>query len=191
MGQALVAPKLDLAGFLTWESEQAERHEWVDGEIFAMTGARDGHNTLALNVAVALKAGLRGSGCRVFISDMKLHVAAADAVFYPDVFVTCDPRDRTAEADLVKRHPGFIVEVISESTGAYDRGRKFELYRMLPSLQEVLFLEQDRMHADLFRRNEEGRWELFPATAEGTLTLTSVPVTLSLTEIYEDVLRSA
>lgn len=190
MGQALVVPKLDLEGFLAWECEQPDRHEWVNGEIFAMTGARDAHNTIALNVAIALKAGLRGRGCRVFIADMKLHVASADAIFYPDVFVTCDPRDRTPEADLVKRYPGLIVEVISESTGAYDRGRKFELYRSLPSLQEVLFFEQDRMQADLFRRNEEGRWELFPATPEGELALTSVPVTLRLAELYEDVLGS-
>jgi Uma2 family endonuclease len=190
MGQALVVPKLDLEGFLAWECEQPERHEWVDGEIFAMTGARDAHNRLAGNVYIAVRAALRGTPCRTFMSDMKLHVAAADAVFYPDVFVTCDPRDRTAEADLVKRHPGLIVEVISESTGAYDRGRKFELYRTLPSLQEVLFLEQDRMQADLFRRNEEGRWELFPATPEGELALSSVPVTLRLAELYGDVLNS-
>lgn len=188
MGQAPARPALDLAGFLAWECEQAERHEWVDGEIFAMTGARDAHNRLAGNVYIAVRAGLRGTPCRTFMSDMKLHVASADAVFYPDVFVTCDPRDRTPESDLVKRHPGLIVEVISESTGAYDRGRKFEVYRSLPSLQEVLFLEQDRMHADLFRRNEEGRWELFPATAEGELALTSVPVTLRLAELYADVL---
>jgi Uma2 family endonuclease len=125
------------------------------------------------------------------MADMKLYVEADDSAFYPDVFVTCDPRDRTVQADLAKRHPCLIVEVISGSTGAYDRGRKFEAYRRLPSLQEVLFIEQDRQQADLFRRNRDGRWELFPVGEDGSLTLESVGAVLTLAQIYEDVLPAA
>lgn len=188
MGQAQAVTSFDFEAYLAWEAEQTERHEWVDGEVFAMTGARDAHNRIAGNIFVALKLAMKGTACRTFMADMKLHVEADDSAFYPDVFVSCDPRDREPQADLAKRHPGLIVEVISESTGAYDRGRKFEAYRRLPSLQEVLFVEQDRRHVDLFRRNREGRWELFPVGEDGRLQLESVAAALSVEQIYEDVL---
>lgn len=191
MGHAHVASRFDLAGFLAWEAEQPDRHEWVDGEVFAMTGARDAHNRIAGNLYVALRNSLRGTPCRTFMSDMKVHIETTDAVVYPDVFVTCDPRDRSAEADLAKRHPTLVVEVISNSTGAYDRGRKFELYRSLASLQEVLFVEQDRMQVDLFRRNDDGHWVLYPAGEADAIELTSLGQTLSVASIYEDVLPAA
>ncbi len=188
MGQAQPVSRFDFATYLAWEAEQPERHEWVDGEVFAMTGARDAHNRIAGNFYVALHQALRGSPCRVFMSDMKLHVESADAAFYPDVFVTCDARDRSPEADLAKQHPLLIVEVLSDSTAAYDRGRKFELYRQLPQLQEVLFVEQHRMQIDLFRRNAQGRWELYPAGEGETLELASVALSLPLMQVYEEVL---
>jgi Uma2 family endonuclease len=180
--------RFDFAAYMDWEAQQPERHEWVDGEIFAMTGARDAHNQIAGNLYMALRVALRGTPCRAFISDMKLHVEAADAVFYPDVLVTCDARDRRPEADLAKRHPLLIVEVLSDSTAAYDRGRKFELYRRLPELQEVLFIAQDRMQLDLFRRNGQGRWELYPAAEGEVLRLESVGLDLAVAQVYQDVL---
>ncbi len=91
---------------------------------------------------------------------MKLRIERADAVFYPDVFVTCDARDRQPEASLAKQHPALIIEVLSDSTAAFDRGRKFELYQQIDTLQEYLLIEQDRKHADLFRKNSEGLWVL-------------------------------
>jgi Uma2 family endonuclease len=180
--------RFDFAAYMDWEAQQPERHEWVDGEIFAMTGARDAHNQIAGNLYMALRVALRGTPCRAFISDMKLHVEAADAVFYPDVLVTCDARDRGPEADLAKRHPLLIVEVLSDSTAAYDRGRKFELYRRLQELQEVLFIAQDRMQLDLFRRNGQGRWELYPAAEGEVLRLESVGLDLAVAQVYQDVL---
>lgn len=180
--------RFDFAAYMDWEAQQPERHEWVDGEIFAMTGARDAHNQIAGNLYMALRVALRGTPCRAFISDMKLHVEAADAVFYPDVLVTCDARDRRPEADLAKRHPLLIVEVLSDSTAAYDRGRKFELYRRLQELQEVLFIAQDRMQLDLFRRNGQGRWELYPAAEGEVLRLESVGLDLAVAQVYQDVL---
>jgi Uma2 family endonuclease len=191
MGPAQRASRFDYATYLAWEAEQPERHEWVDGEVFAMTGARDAHNRIAGNLYVAIHQALRGSPCRVFMSDMKLRVESADAAFYPDVFVTCDARDRSPEADLAKQHPLLIAEVLCDSTAAYDRGRKFELYRQLPELQELLFVEQVRMQIDLFRRNAQGRWELYPAGAGETLQLASVGLALTVSEVYEQVLPAA
>lgn len=188
MGAPQPQPSFGIDDFLTWEAEQHERHEYLAGEVFAMTGARDAHNTIALNTASALRNGLRGGPCRVFIADMKLRVDAADAVFYPDVLVTCDTRDRAPEADMAKRHPSLIVEVLSPSTAAYDRGLKFELYRRLDSLREYLLIEPDRRHVDLFRREADGRWLLQSVGPDGAIELTSVGgVRLDLATIYEDV----
>lgn len=173
--------------FMAWEAGESERHEYLNGEVFAMTGARDAHNTIAGNIFTILRAALRGSPCRVFIADMKLRVDAADAVFYPDLLITCDPRDRGLDADTAKRHPTMLVEVLSDSTAAYDRGLKFERYRLIESLLEVLLVEQDRRHADLFRKQADGRWLLESFGPEGRLELASLGVGLELDTIYEDV----
>ncbi|MDP2810859.1 MAG: Uma2 family endonuclease [Rhodocyclaceae bacterium] len=180
-------PAFSIDDYMTWEAEQVERHEYLNGEVFAMTGARDAHNTIALNIASQLRGKLRGGPCRAFIADMKLRVDAADAVFYPDVLVICDARDKAPEADTVKRHPCLIVEVLSESTAAYDRGIKFEHYRGIDTLKEYLLVEQDRRHIDLFRRGEDGRWMLESFGPEGTVALESVGVALDTKTIYEDV----
>jgi Uma2 family endonuclease len=178
---------MSLDDFLAWEATQTERHEFLAGEVFAMTGARDGHNTIALNIASALRSATRGGPCRVFIADMKLRLDAADASFYPDVMVTCDPRDKTPDADLAKRHPTLIVEVLSESTAAYDRGLKFELYRGLDSLREYLLVEPERRHADLFRRAENGMWTLYSHGPDSLIELASLGAILDMRAVYEDV----
>jgi Uma2 family endonuclease len=186
-------PRLDAAAYLAWEAEQTERHEFVDGEVYAMTGARDAHNRVAGNLFVALKAALRGTPCRTFISDMKLHIASADAYVYPDVFVTCHEADRAPAADLMKHHPSLVVEVLSDSTGAYDRGRKFELYRSIAGLTEVLFVQADRPQVDLFRLNPaDGLWVLHPASGLGArMPLNSLDIELPLAAVYDDVLDVA
>ena len=187
MSAVLDEPKLSFEAYLAWEAGQAERHEFFGGEVFAMTGARATHNTIAGNVFAVLKEALRGTPCRVFIADMKLHVASVDASFYPDVFVSCDPRDRSADAELVQRHPQLVVEVLSESTAAFDRGRKFEAYRGLESLTAYLLVEQDRAHADLFLRNADGLWVLHPGSTGEALTIDPPGVVLTLAAIYEGV----
>ena len=187
MSAVLTDPPLTFEAYMTWEAEQAERHEFIRGEVFAMTGARATHNTIALNIALALREALRGTPCRVFIADMKLQVAPADASFYPDVFVSCDPRDRSPDAELVQRHPKLVVEVLSDSTAAFDRGRKFEAYRSLDTLEAYLLVEQHRRHADLFLRNAEGLWVLNPVGADDNLTVTPIGIGLAMADIYQGV----
>ena len=187
MSAVLTEPPLTFEAYMAWEAEQPERHEFFAGEVFAMTGARATHNTIALNIAVALRDVLRNTSCRVFIADMKLHVASVNASFYPDVFVSCDPRDRTPDAELVQRHPQLVVEVLSDSTAAFDRGQKFEAYRSLDSLAAYLLVEQHRPHADLFVRNAEGLWVLNPVGEGGTLTIPSMGVELPMASVYEGV----
>ena len=187
MSAVLTEPPLTYEAYMAWEAEQPERHEFFAGEVFAMTGARATHNTIALNIAVALRDVLRNTSCRVFIADMKLHVASVNASFYPDVFVSCDPRDRTPDAELVQRHPQLVVEVLSDSTAAFDRGQMFEAYRSLDSLAAYLLVEQHRPHADLFVRNAEGLWVLNPVGEGGTLTIPSMGVELPMASVYEGV----
>ena len=191
MSAVLTDPPLTFEAYMAWEADQPERHEFLGGEVFAMTGARATHNTIALNIALALRDALRGTPCRVFIADMKLHVAAANASFYPDVFVSCDPRDRTPDAELVQRHPQLVVEVLSDSTAAFDRGQKFEAYRSLDSLTAYLLVEQNSPHADLFVRNAEGLWVLNPVGEGGSLTIAPLGVVLPMAAVYEGITFNA
>ena len=177
----------DMAAYMAWEESQVERHEFLNGEVFAMSGGSDAHYTISLNLAASLKGLLRKGPCRAFVSGMQLKIERADAVLYPDVFVTCDPRDRADSAMLAKSHPCFVAEVLSPSTGAYDRGRKFELYQSIPELQEYLLIEQDRQHADLFRKNAEGFWVLYPIGPTDIIELASLDLRLPLLDLYEDV----
>lgn len=182
-----IKPEFDIDAYMDWEETQSERHEYLHGEVFAMSGGTDAHYTILLNAATQLKSALSGKPCRAFVSGMKLRIDRADAVFYPDVFVTCDARDRLPEASLAKQHPSLIIEVLSDSTAAYDRSRKFELYQQIDTLQEYLLIEQDRKHADLFRKNSEGLWVLHPAGAGDLIRLDSLDVTLGLDDLYEEV----
>jgi Uma2 family endonuclease len=191
MSAVLTERPVTFEAYMAWEAHQSDRHEFFAGEVFAMTGARATHNTIALNIAVALRDVLRNTSCRVFISDMKLHVASADASFYPDVFVSCDPRDRTPDAELVQRHPQLVVEVLSDSTAAFDRGQKFEAYRSLDSLKAYLLVEQNRPHADLFVRNAEGLWVLNPFGEGESLTIAPLGVVLPMEAIYEGITFNA
>ena len=191
MSAVLTDPPLTFEAYMAWEADQPERHEFFAGEVFAMTGARATHNTIAGNVFALLKQALRGTPCRVFFTDMKLHAASVNASFYPDVFVSCDPRDRTPDAELVQRHPQLVVEVLSDSTAAFDRGQKFEAYRSLDSLTAYLLVEQNRPHADLFVRNAEGLWVLNPVGEGESLTIAPLGVVLPMEAIYEGITFNA
>jgi Uma2 family endonuclease len=179
--------RFDVESYLAWEETQAERHEYFAGDVFAMSGGSDAHYTIIGNLFAGLRTALSGTPCRPFVSGMKVRIASADAMLYPDVFVTCDSRDKAPEAALAKAHPLLVAEVLSDSTAAYDRGRKFELYQKIAELQEYVILEQDRQHADLFRKNEAGLWVMHPAGEGDTLELSSVGLQLPLAELYADV----
>ncbi len=119
------------------------------------------------------------------MADMKVHVAAADAFFYPDVLVTCSETDR--QQSLYKSEPVLIVEVLSESTAADDRGAKFGDYRHLPSLREYVLIDPGRFGVEVFRKNQDGRFVLHPFGPGDAVTLTSLDVTLTMEDLYEDV----
>lgn len=183
---ALPQPKAPFSvdDFLAWDATQTERHEYVNGEVFAMAGGEDRHASVAGNLFAALHGHLKGSRCRVYMNDVKLQVAAANAFFYPDVFVTCSERD--AANRLIKQEPLLVAEVLSPSTAAYDRGDKFASYRLCPTLAEYAVIDIDRRAVDLFRKNTDGLWVLHPCEGDHNLTLESVTLTLPLGELFAD-----
>lgn len=183
MGLPPEKPAFSRADYLAWENEQLDcRHEFIAGEVFAMVGARDCHNVIGGNLYMALRPHLKGSGCQAYTSDVKLMVEAADCVFYPDVFVTCEqPSD-----PLVKRDAVLVAEVLSPSTEAYDRGRKFAAYRLLPGLRDYLLLCTDAPRAELYRRNADQHWVLHDFAPGDELTLESIGLTLPVAALFED-----
>ena len=185
MGYALKQQRMTAAEFLAWDATQTLKHEFVGGEVFAMAGGEDRNNTAALNLVVALRQHLRGSPCRVYASDVKLRVDAADSFFYPDLMVTCSAAD--AADRLVKREPILLVEVLSPSTAAYDRGDKFASYRQLPSLAEYLLVDVDSRRCDLFRkRSDDGLWVLHPSAPGQGVQLASVDLAISAEALWAD-----
>ncbi|MDY6806482.1 MAG: Uma2 family endonuclease, partial [Cyanobacteriota bacterium] len=126
--------------YLEGEKSSPIKHEYIQGEVCAMAGACDAHVTIAGNLFALLRSHVRGSGCRVYMSDMKARIETMDIFYYPDVMVTCDESDR--QFDYFKRYPCLIVEVLSDSTESRDRGDKFADYRELSSLQEYVLISQ-------------------------------------------------
>lgn len=183
---AVAKPRFDAEAYLAWEAAQPLKHEFVAGEVFAMAGASDAHVTVAGNVYSALRAHLRGTPCRTYIAVMKLRVEAADAFFYPDVFVTCSAAD--AERQQFKAEPVLVVEVLSPSTAAYDRGAKFAAYRGVASLQEYVLIDPEHAGVEVFRRDAAGHWVLYPYGPDEVAAFTSVSLQLPVAAVFEDVL---
>ncbi|HOE41354.1 MAG TPA: Uma2 family endonuclease [Rhodoferax sp.] len=177
-------PRLTAVDYLAGEQDSDIRHEYVDGEVYAMAGAGESHNLIALNVASRLRNLVRGGPCRVFISDMKLQVAAWDAFYYPDVMVVCDASDTQTH---FKRSPSLVVEVLSPATESIDRREKMLAYRTLPSLREYLLIAQDRRHVELYRRADSGTWFLAALPEGADVPLECVNASLTLDDVYEDV----
>ncbi len=172
--------------YLAFERESEIRHEFVDGEIFAMSGASRKHNRISWNVVAALDPKLREGDCEGFVSDMRVRIPATDVFTYPDVVVVCGEAQLQEEEGLeILLNPTLIVEVLSPSTEDYDRGRKFALYRSIPSLQLYLLAAQDRVHVERFERQESGLWVLYETDdLDEELELLAVGASLSLADVY-------
>ena len=171
--------------YLEWEERSEVRHEYIDGEVFAMAGSSDDHAAIVGNTFMALRPFVRKCGCRLFPQEVKARPKGLSRYYYPDLMVTCDERDKGDR--YVKRHYKLIVEVLSDSTEAFDRGRKFEDYRRSESLEEYVLISQDRMSVDVFRLNAAGRWELEGYSAGDVVELVSVGARFAVEELYLDV----
>ena len=180
-------PYLTCDEYLQMEDASNIKHEYIDGQVYAMAGASDPHVTIAGNLFALLRSHVRGSGCRVYIADMKAQIQSLNRFYYPDVMVTCDPRD--IETPTYKRFPSLIVEVLSDSTEAFDRGDKFVDYQELESLREYVLINTKRQRVECFRRNEQGLWVLQSYTPQQkSFRLDSVDFEGTLEALYEDVI---
>ncbi|WP_295436678.1 Uma2 family endonuclease [uncultured Thiodictyon sp.] len=182
-------PSLTFDDWLANERAAIEgRSEYIDGEVFAMTGAREQHNLIVTNLIGELHPQMKGRPCRIYANDMKVRIRAANAGTYPDLVALCGEHEFLDERRDLLLNPSLIVEVLSNSTEAYDRGGKFAIYRRIPSLTEYLLVSQYRVAVELFSRGADDRWTLSEFTAlDATVTLASVGCTLTLAEIYDKV----
>ena len=172
--------------YLDLEAQSPIKHEYIDGEAYAMAGTTDTHNTIALNLAMLIRSHLRGTDCRVYFVDIKARIEQCNCFYYPDIMVTGDARDR--ETSTYKRFPKLIVEVLSDSTEAFDRGDKFNDYQTLESLEEYVLVNTKHRPVEIFRRQEPGKWIFQTYTpASETFPLQSLNFTVSLADVYEDV----
>lgn len=177
-------PQLTPQAYFDWEAQQPLRYEYFNGSVFAMTGGSLPHADIALNVASILRDQLQGR-CKVRNSDAKVGITEDGPFVYPDVAVTCDGRDRTAQK--FSRYPCLVVEVISPSTEAYDRGGKFQLYRRLKTLKEYVLVGSETKTVEIFRRNDSGEWTFIPYGEGAEIKLASLGLTIPMAAIYEDV----
>jgi Uma2 family endonuclease len=186
-------PTLTPSEYMAWEAQQPLRFEYVDGHVVAMTGGTIPHNQIAVNLVALLRPHLRGRNCKVLSGDAKIAISESGPFYYPDVSVTCDPRDRNAGSYI--RFPCLVVEALSESTEARDRGLKFRHCRRIETLQEYVLTDPDRVLVECYRRNERDNWELVTTlsdaptltTPETSLNPASVNFDVTLSQIYEDV----
>ncbi|MBF2047712.1 MAG: Uma2 family endonuclease [Leptolyngbya sp. IPPAS B-1204] len=184
------SPYLTPDEYLDAEDHSSVKHEYIDGQIYAMVGANDAHVTISGNLFALLRQHVRGSGCRVYIADMKARLESLNRFYYPDVMVTCDLRDR--ETPTYKQYPCLIVEVLSDSTEAFDRGDKFADYQTIASLQEYVLINSKRQRVECFRRNQEGLWVLqFYNPEQETIQLKSLDFETTFAALYEDVVFDA
>jgi Uma2 family endonuclease len=185
MGHALKHRLTSPQDYLAAEEQAMHKHEYVQGEVYAMAGASERHNRIALNIAFHLRAATRGSPCRAFMADMKLRVAAHDAFYYPDAMLVCDPDDAHP---IYKTTPCFIAEVMSPATASIDQREKLLAYRALPSLRYYLLTDSERVYARLYSREADGAWYQRELDASDSLTLRCGPceIPLCLDDLYED-----
>jgi Uma2 family endonuclease len=177
---------LSPAEYLDREETSPVKCEYVNGEIYAMTGAKRAHNLIASNLVYRARGAATGhrSGCQVFGSDMKVYVETRNSFYYPDLSVCCDPSDRN---DLFLRRPCFIVEVLSASTALIDRREKRASYTTLESLREYAIVDQNRLHVELYRRESSG-WRGYVLNQPDDFVESScLGLRLSLQQIYEGV----
>ena len=174
--------------YLALERSCETKHEYFNGEIFAMGGASKEHVLIVTNLVVELGSQLKRGPCSVYSTDLRVKVAPTGLCSYPDVIVLCEEARFSDEQEDTLLNPALIIEVLSESTKDYDRGGKFEQYRTIDSFVEYLLVAQDRPHVEHNTRQADGSWILHETNSlEDTIQLKSVPCSLRMADIYSKI----
>lgn len=190
MGDAAEKITHTYAEYLEAEQKSETKHEWLNGEIFDMAGGTLEHAALALSIGAELRSALRDQACRVFSSDLRVKILATGLSTYPDASVVCAKAETAADDPNALVNPRLIVEVLSDSSEAYDRGEKFAHYRRIPSLQEYVMVSQKAQRIEVYRRSEGGPWTLYEAGPGESVELVSLGCRLWVDEIYKNPLLS-
>ena len=178
--------------YLAMERDSDIRHQFVQGEIFAMSGASRKHNVISGNTFAALHNQLKNRPCEIYNNDMRVKISSCGDYVYPDIVAVCDKPQLEDEQLDTLLNPTLIIEVLSESTEAYDRGRKFTAYRSLDSLREYLLIAQDGVQIEHYQRQGEGHWLLSEALdLQAILELPAIDCRLELKDVYAKINFSA
>ncbi len=173
--------------YLAMEEKSMEKHEYYEGEIFGMSGAKIPHNIIAGNLFRDIATHLRRKPCKPFNSDQRLYIEKRGMFTYPDLFVVCGKIETRNDDNYNVLNPAVIIEILSPSTKSYDRGDKFKLYRDLPSLKEYILVDSEAIEIENFSINEEGFWELKEYTdVNHSLLIKTIELQIPLQDIYED-----
>ena len=175
--------RLTFDEYLAFEEQSDVRHELVDGHLYAFAGASDRHSLITVNITTLLRVSARGSGCRVYDSDMKLRISARTG-YYPDVMVACDPADNQP---LYRRNPCLLVEVLSPSTSLTDRREKLIAYQAIESLQGYFMIYRDEHRVESYVRNGDGVWIYSSFVDDQDVWFPCVDLIVPVHELYEDV----
>jgi Uma2 family endonuclease len=183
MGVAKLKTKISLEDYLEGEQISQTKHEYINGEVYALAGASDRHYRIAMNIATKLDSHLGNSKCEAFMAEMKLK-ADEKTFYYPDVFVSCD---KVIKSAFFREEPILIVEVVSPSTRQIDRREKLRVYQQMPTVQEYVIIEQDKMLVEIHRRQPDGRWITYfynEGDLDEQIEFQAVALSLDLEEIY-------
>lgn len=186
MGLPKLKTKIGVEDYLEGEKISRERHEYIDGEVYEMAGASDKHHRISLNLVKILDDHLEDKECEAFMVDMKVK-ADQTTFYYPDVFVDCS---ENPESPFYREQPILIVEVLSPSTRQIDKREKLRVYQQIPTIQEYIIVEQEKMHIELHRRQPDGRWITYfynETDRDEIIEFQSVELKITLDEIYRRV----
>ena len=175
-------PKLTPEEYFAWEEKQLEKHEYIGGQVYAMSGGSVNHGRIAIRLTAMFDSHLEGSGCITGNSDIKVNIVETADYTYLDASVTCDDRDQNTPNYFT--YPCLLVAVLSDSTEAYDRGGKFRMYQNNPVLQDYLLVSSTRIEMDLYHKNENGDWLILTYQAGDTITLKSIDLSFPIEQVY-------
>jgi Uma2 family endonuclease len=188
MALAQKLPRVDEAEYLRLERQVEFKSEYFDGEMFAMAGGTRAHSLIAINLAAELRNRLKSTDCVTYNADLRIKVAATGLLTYPDISVVCGEQRFLDEEEDTLLNPGVLIEVLSDSTEAYDRGKKFEHYRQIPTCREYLLVSQKEPRIEQFVRQPNGEWTLKEAAGlDAEITLPSLGIVLRLAEVFAKV----
>ena len=178
--------KFTIEEYLKMERAAEQKHEYFQGEIFAMSGAGNRHNVIFSNLFGELAAALKGKSCRPYGSDLRIHIPENTLFSYPDISIICRNIVTNEKDSDNFTEPSILIEILSPSTKNYDRGTKFKLYRDIPTLREYVLVDSEAIGVEVFRINENGHWQLeeYKNLTE-LLTLTAIDFQITLNEIYQ------